>query len=399
MSATAPPPSRDELVRRVVALAHAGVGASDLARVLRDRGDAPGAEAVVAALESRRGAPLPSPEAEVALSQLGARVLLADESAYPRRLAELWPHGGAPLWLFAVGPLPDGPAAAVVGTRQPTAAGIETASWLGAGLSEAGVTVVSGLARGIDQAAHRGALSAGGATVGVLGAGLDVDYPRGDGELREAIAESGGLVTELPCGAAPHPRHFLARNRIIAGLADVTVVVEGRARSGALATAHRAAEQGREVLAVPGSPLAAASAGPNGLLRDGATPVTALSDVVDAVAVARGGQGAHGAGRDEVGGGVGPADTTGAGARDSRVRRDQAPAPESKESLGLDEVAAGVLAVLGPTPVGADALVRATGRPIGDVLAAVGRLVTRGLATHGPTGVASSAARTYGPSP
>lgn len=371
---TAPAPELGGLARRVVALAAAGVTGRDVGQVIAQAPSAAWEPAeVVAALERQRGVPLAAVEAEEALRELGARVVLPDDAAYPSRLRPLWPHGGAPLWLFAVGPLPDAPAAAVVGTRQPTAAGLEVASWLGRALAQAGITVVSGLARGVDQAAHRGALAAGGATVGVLGAGLDVDYPRGDSALRADVAAAGGLVTELPCGAAPRPRHFLARNRIISGLADVTVVVEGRARSGALATAQRAAEQGREVLAVPGSPLAAASGGPNALLRDGATPVTHPDDVVAAVAAAA------------ANGGSPPPLAPSLG------RPHDGPGPDA--AAGLDPVATTLLGLLGPTPVGIDALVRATDLPVGEVLAAVARLLTRGLVTHTSEGVAAAPAR------
>jgi DNA processing protein len=145
--------------------------------------------------------------------------------------------------------------------------------------------IVSGLARGIDAEAHRGALEAGGVTVAVLGCGIDRDYPAAHAELARRIAERGLVVSEYEPGVEPAPWRFPARNRIIAGLARATVVVEARERSGALITADFALEEGREVLAVPGEITSALSAGTNGLLRLGATPVTRSDDVLESLGV------------------------------------------------------------------------------------------------------------------
>ncbi|HKY24716.1 MAG TPA: DNA-processing protein DprA, partial [Gaiella sp.] len=143
---------------------------------------------------------------------------------------------------------------------------------------------VSGLARGVDGEAHRGALAAGGRTVAVLGCGIDRDYPAAHAELARSIVDAGGLiVSEYAPGVEPAPWRFPARNRIIAGLARATVVVEARERSGALITADFALEDGREVLAVPGEITSALSIGTNGLLRQGATPATCVADVLDAL--------------------------------------------------------------------------------------------------------------------
>jgi DNA processing protein len=162
-----------------------------------------------------------------------------------------------PLALYVRGPAPlaRSPSAAVVGSRAAGGYGRRVAEALGEGLARAGVRVVSGLAAGIDEAAHRGALAAGprgAGTVAVLGRGLDVTYPPEHGDLQEAIAASGLLVSEHPPGTPPHPGHFPRRNRLVAALSDVVVVAEARARSGALLTAGRALELGREVMAVPG---------------------------------------------------------------------------------------------------------------------------------------------------
>ncbi|GIU95407.1 MAG: DNA polymerase [Gaiellaceae bacterium] len=178
------------------------------------------------------------------------------------------------------------PSVAVVGARSCSSYGRAVGRMLGRELARAGLVVVSGLARGIDGEAHRGALEAGGTTVAVLGCGVDRDYPAAHAELARRICERGLVVSEYEPGVEPAPWRFPARNRIIAGLAQATVVVEARERSGALITADFALEEGREVLAVPGEITSALSAGTNALLRLGATPVTRAEDVLDALGIA-----------------------------------------------------------------------------------------------------------------
>jgi DNA processing protein len=173
------------------------------------------------------------------------------------------------------------PAAAVVGARSCSPYGAQVARTLGRDLGAAGLVVVSGLARGVDGEAHRGALEAGGPTVAVLGCGVDRDYPASHRELAARIREHGLVVSEYPPGVEPAPWRFPARNRVIAGLAGATVVVEARERSGALITADLALEEGREVFAVPGEITSALSAGTNDLLRLGAAPLVATKDVLD----------------------------------------------------------------------------------------------------------------------
>ena len=192
--------------------------------------------------------------------------------------SSLWLRGDADLGLLAA------PAVAIVGARACSGYGRSVARMLATEASAAGAVVVSGLARGIDGEAHRGALGAGGRTVAVLGCGVDRDYPAAHAGLARSIVESGGLVvSEYEPGVEPAPWRFPARNRIIAGLALATVVVEARERSGALITADFALEDGREVLAVPGEITSALSAGANGLLRQGATPATSAADVLEAI--------------------------------------------------------------------------------------------------------------------
>jgi DNA processing protein len=173
------------------------------------------------------------------------------------------------------------PAAAIVGARACSPYGAQVARLLGRELTAAGLVVVSGLARGVDGEAHRGALESGGVTVAVLGCGIDRDYPAVHAQLARRIGETGLVVSEYEPGIEPAPWRFPARNRIIAGLAAVTVIVEAREKSGALITADFALEDGREVFAVPGEITGALARGTNRLLRQGATPLTSAEDVLE----------------------------------------------------------------------------------------------------------------------
>lgn len=202
---------------------------------------------------------------------------------YPRALRHI--HDPPPrLYLRgAVASVPDaleGPAIAVVGSRDATAYGLAIARDLGRALGEAGIVVVSGLALGIDGAAHRGALDAGARTVAVVGGGTDVVYPRQHAALRREILARGILVSEHPQGTAPRPGQFPRRNRIVSGLSLGVVVVEATLRSGSLTTAAHALDQGREIFAVPGPAGAPRSAGPHALLRRGAKLVETVDDVL-----------------------------------------------------------------------------------------------------------------------
>jgi DNA processing protein len=177
------------------------------------------------------------------------------------------------------------PAVAIVGARACSPYGAQVARMLGRDLAAAGLVIVSGLARGIDGEAHRGALETDGHTVAVLGCGIDRDYPAAHAPLARKIVERSLIVSEYAPGVAPNPYQFPARNRIIAGLCAATVVVEARERSGALITADFALEEGREVFAVPGEITAALSAGTNALLRLGATPLTSAADVLESFGI------------------------------------------------------------------------------------------------------------------
>ena len=210
---------------------------------------------------------------------LGIRVVGRDEADYPSRLRQIF---DPPPVLYVRGRLEaadDERSVAVVGSRAATPAGRTLARAMSRDLAAAGATVVSGLARGVDTAAHLGALDAGGRTVAVLGSGIDRIYPAENAALARAIEARGAIVSEFPLGTPPLPHHFPQRNRIIAGWSRGVVVVEAAARSGALNTARTAADESRDVMAVPGHPSQPASEGTNQLLRDGAALVRDARDV------------------------------------------------------------------------------------------------------------------------
>lgn len=272
--------------------------------------------------------------------EAGARLVTLDDPEYPAILRQL---RDAPLYLIAKGErLLEGPAIAIVGARRATAYGLDAARQLAAGLADAGIAVVSGLARGIDGAAHEGALGGRGRTVAVLGSGIDVIYPAEHADLAARIVAEGTLLSEHPVGTAPLPAHFPARNRILAGMTQGTIVIEAAERSGSLITARLANEHGREVFAVPGRIDSPLSAGAHLLIRDGATLVRDVDDVLEQVAPAL---------RSRAGTGSG-----GALGRAADVSVDG-------ESAGL------VLAALANGPATADDLIRQIGREAGEILA------------------------------
>jgi DNA processing protein len=265
------------------------------------------------------------------------------ESRYPALLRQL--HD-PPIRLFVRGAGVDvlsRPSVAVVGARSCSSYGVHVARKLGRQIAGAGAVVVSGLARGVDAEAHRGALDVGGCTVAVLGCGIDRDYPRAHADLARRIEAAGAVVAEYPPGVEPAPWRFPARNRIVAGLSAATVVVEARERSGALITADFALELGREVYAVPGEITSRLSAGTNELIRQGAAPLVAVDDVLAAVGVA----------------------------------------PPPRADRSVSELAGALLSILADGPLGADELVRLSARASGEVAAALVELELAGLASAG----------------
>lgn len=269
-----------------------GLGAVRVARLLAHFGSAEAASTadpvalagvpgigrgLAAAVAAARGDGRASRAFECA-ARAGARVITRSDPAYPVRLRQI---AAAPPVLYVRGGWPDdAPAAAIVGTRRATPYGLTVAERLASALAESQVAVVSGLARGIDAAAHAAVVRARGCTVGVLACGVDVAYPPEHRTLMAAMLARGALLAEAPMGAPPERGAFPARNRLISGLADAVVVVEGDLDSGALITARQAETQGRPVFAVPGSVYARGSAGPHHLLAMGARVLTHPDDLL-----------------------------------------------------------------------------------------------------------------------
>lgn len=271
-------------------------------------------------------------EREVAkVNALGARHLLIGDADYPWLLDQLESAPPALILRGDIG-LAGRPCVAIVGARNASAAACRFARTLGQDLSERGAVVVSGLARGIDTAAHQGSI--GGGTIGVIASGIDVVFPPENRELQAQVGDQGLLITEHPPGTQPLARHFPARNRIIAGLATGTVVVEAAPKSGSLITARLANEAGREVMAVPGSPLDPRAQGCNELIRQGATLIQNAGDVMEAI-----------------------------GGMDQRMVRqkrfDFMGAPVSSDVASRDRDT--VLALLGHAPVPVDEVIRLSG--------------------------------------
>lgn len=215
-----------------------------------------------------------------AVDRLGARYLFLDDPAYPALLTELGNPPPALIWQGRL-ELLERPIVAMVGARNASAAACRFARDLASNLTETGIAIVSGLAKGIDTAAHQGSLAQ--ATIAVVAGGTDIFYPPENEDIQRTIAASGLLLAEQPPGTEPRARHFPHRNRIIAGLARGTVVIEAAPRSGSLITARLAAEAGRQVMAVPGSPLDPRSRGCNMLIREGATLVQSADDIVELI--------------------------------------------------------------------------------------------------------------------
>ncbi len=284
-----------------------------------------------------------------ALRASACEVLLPGDESYPALLRHI---ADPPLCLFVRGRLP-GPRAtmvAVVGSRSSCGNALVFTEDLARSLARAGLTVVSGLARGVDSAAHKGCIEGGGVTVAVLGCGVDICYPRENKTLMGTIARGGAVLSEYPMGTAPQPYHFPCRNRLISGLCVGIIVVEGGARSGALVTAKCAAQQGRTVFAVPGAVWNPLSDGPNALIADGAVPVRGPDDVLQELM------------------GVSPC------AGGKRPKRETAGGPERAVLDALDHDQGRHV----------DVIARASGTPPAEVLTTLLRLEVKGLAGRLP---------------
>lgn len=281
--------SQEEAFARIRLLRTPNVGPVSYFQLLRRFGTAQAAVEALPSLAARGGGrnrPVAEDAVErevAALRRAGGRYLFHDSPDYPPLLAEL-DNPPPILTVRGNGALLRKPCVAIVGARNASAGAVKLARDFAAALAGAGQVVVSGLARGIDAGAHRGALSENGeegTTIGVIASGIDVTYPPEHFDLQEEVARSGLLVAEQPPGTLPMARHFPFRNRIIAGLCTGTLVVEAAPRSGSLITARLAGEAGREVMAIPGSPLDSRSHGCNQLIRDGAVLVQSPDDVLE----------------------------------------------------------------------------------------------------------------------
>ncbi len=324
---------------RLRLLRTAGIGPVTYRQLIARFGDADAAIAALPTLAARGGGRAPqiadrrAVEREIAATaRAGGRYLFLDDPDYPPLLADTETAPPALILRGAAAHLAR-PCVAIVGARNASAAACRFARQLGQELADAGTTIVSGLARGIDTAAHVGAI--GGSTIGVIASGIDIVFPPENAALQEDIATRGLLIAEQPPGTEPRARNFPSRNRIIAGLAIGTVVVEAVPRSGSLITARLAAEAGREVMAVPGSPLDPRAQGCNLLIRDGATLVQTAADILEQVR---------------------PFDP-----RSVRAPADRFAGPPPQDADDSDRrIIAGLL---GPVPVGIDELVRQSHRP------------------------------------
>jgi len=332
----------EDLVDRLRLVRSPGIGPVTYRQLIARFGTPAAALAAVPDLARRGGGKVPplcaraDAEREIAkVEKLGAKWLAVGQGLYPRLLAEL---EDAPPLLIVKGNLGllDKPAVSIVGARNASAAACRFARGLAYDLGQNELVVVSGLARGIDSAAHDGAIESG--TIGVVAGGVDIFYPPENEQRQKALYERGLVMAEMPPGTEPRARHFPYRNRIIAGMASGTVVVEAAPRSGSLITARLAAEAGREVMAVPGSPLDPRAQGCNQLIRDGATLVQTAVDVVEQVR---------------------PLQT--------QVRSPAEPYRPAEPMNGSDDALGIVEELLGPSPVPVDEIIRLSGAPSGAV--------------------------------
>jgi len=332
----------EDLVDRLRLLRTPGIGPVTYRQLIARFGTPAAALAAVPDLARRGGGKAPAlrtaaeAEREIArVEKFGARFLALGQGLYPRLLAET---EDAPPLLIVKGDLNllDRQAVAIVGARNSSAAACRFARGLAHDLGQHDLSVVSGLARGIDSAAHDGSLSSG--TVGVIAGGIDIFYPPENEERQKAIYERGLVIAEMPPGTEPRARHFPYRNRIIAGMSSGTVVVEAAPKSGSLITARLAAEAGREVMAVPGSPLDPRAQGCNQLIRDGATLIQNAADVVEAIRPF-----------------------------ESRVRSAPDEYQPEPESMNGDDALGIVEELLGPSPVPVDEIIRLSGASSGAV--------------------------------
>ena len=374
----------EEAFARIRLLRSAHIGPATYHQLIARLGSARAALAALPDLAGKGGGRYsPAPEAKIsaeisAVKKAGARYIFHDTPDYPPMLAGL---EGAPPILIAKGRVELARAApvAVVGARNASAGASRLAREFARELATRGHAVVSGLARGIDTAAHKGALDAvgdaagEGGTIAVIACGIDIAYPPENADLQAEILRSGLLLTELPPGTEPNPRQFPARNRVIAGLSLGTLVVEAALGSGSLITARLAADYGREVMAVPGSPLDPRSRGCNALIRDGAILVQDVGDVIELIT-----------------GFTGTERLVAAPAQERGPARQPTPTPPP-QALPSEDAASVVSGLLSHAPVGVDELVRQSGAAAADVQMALIELELAGRLTRHAGGKVSLA--------
>ena len=372
-----PPTTEDDRLSWLRLIRSRRVGTVTFWRLLDEYGSAEAALTALPEVAKAAGVQSyePCPEAVIikeykAGKTAGARLICRGEPAYPEALADL---PDAPPLLWVIGDLSclNRPMVALVGARNASSLGTRMARKLAEGLGAAGITVVSGLARGIDAAAHLAALPTG--TIAVMAGGVDAIYPIENLKLADEIAAKGARISEQPMGLSPVARHFPLRNRIVSGLARAVIVVEAAARSGSLITARNALDQGREVLAVPGHPLDGRAAGCNMLIRDGATLVRSAEDVLEALA---------------------PRDAPAATDRTAPTPRPAPPAPPQVAQIGRDwrDMAAlhqQILDRLGPSPLAEDQLIRDLALPSAAVAPELVTLELEGRILRQPGGLLS----------
>lgn len=399
-----PPLTAEEMLSWLRLLRSRRVGVSTFWRLMNAHGSADAALAALpgvaaeAGVEGYRPCAREVAEAELAAGHhAGARLLAAGSSDYPAALLDL-PDPPPLLWCLGDPALLARPCVALVGARNASSLGTRMARHLAGGLSEAGITVVSGLARGIDTAAHMASLEGG--TVAVMAGGVDVVYPPENASLAQEIAERGARLSEQPMGLRPLARHFPRRNRLVSGLARAVVVVEAAAKSGSLITAGLALDQGRDVLAVPGHPFDARASGANMLIRDGATLVRSAADVLAALEAL---PGAEDAAADAAQAGdvaaaepATPVPAAAAGAPPDKQPRPVAAVPHGpagnrpRDRRSLAETAAlhgQILDRLGPTPTAEDLLIRDLARPAAEVAPELVTLELEGKIVRHPGGM------------
>lgn len=363
-----PPLNEEERLSWLRLIRSRKVGVATFFRLMHEHGSATAALRALPGIAKDAGiqdysvADIESARAEVERAKrAGAKLVCWGEIDYPQSLMNL-PDAPPLFWRLGNAELLNSPMVALVGARNASSLGLRMARKLSATLSEAGFTVVSGLARGIDAAAHNMALDK--ATLAVMAGGVDVVYPQENKELAKQIAEKGLRISEVAMGLQPQARHFPPRNRLISGLSRAVIVIEAASQSGSLITARNALDQGREVLAVPGHPLDGRASGCNMLLRDGAVLVRNADDVIEAIG-------------------------------DASLEKPAAaelPDPAQKANRSLRDTNAlhrEILDRLGPSPVLEDQLIRDLATPASDVMPELVNLEVAGKIHRAPGGFLS----------